>query len=326
MDTAAPAAPAAAPSSSPASAPAASPAPSSTPSTPAPASATPTPGDGQPAAAPPAPAPKVYRRKINGRDVEVPATISIEEAAKLYGMTADDYLRGPDLMRAAYAKFEEASKTRKEAEAREAAWKKRYEDPRITALRQQDPSMTEEDAWALVKTQELYERSQQTPEQRAFADERRRREELEAKLKGQEESQKKAQAEAETKAYAGQFEKQIISALNETKLPRNPLVGRMIIEKMQTMAKAGAIPDAKAAAASVAASLRVDTQSMLTAMEPAALTAFLGPQVVQAILQHEVAKARGNGAQPPKPPPVPEPTKPEAPRFLSVDEWRAQYR
>jgi hypothetical protein len=325
METAAPAAPAAAPSSSPASAPAPSSAPSSTPSTPAPASATPTPSDGQPAA-PPTLAPKVYRRKINGRDVEVPATISIEEAAKLYGMTADDYLRGPDLMRAAYAKFEDAAKARKEAEAQAAQYRKRYEDPRVSALRQQDPSMTEEDAWALVRTQELYDRAQQTPEQRAFADEKRRREELEAKLKGQEESQRKAQAEAETKAYAGQFEKQIITALNETKLPRNPLVGRMIIEKMQTMAKAGAIPDARAAAASVAASLRGDTQSMLTAMEPAALTAFLGPQVVQAILQHEVEKARGNGVQPPRPPPVPEPAAPEKPNYLSPQEWQKLYR
>lgn len=324
MADAAPVAAPAAPVSPAPAAPSSAPAPVSTPVAPADPKAAPV------AAEPPkpaAPAPlRTFKRTINGQAVEIPAE-HVEALAKVYGMEPQDLLRGPDLMRAAYAKHEEVAKARKEFERAQAEAKKRFEDPRITQIKAENPDFSDEDAWALLRTRELYERTQQTPEQRALAEERKKREALEARLKSEEEGKRAAQSEAETKAAVERFQREVPEAAAKYNLPRSPTWGRAMLDHMASMARQGRPIDAMEAAAFVKTQVQATDRARFTEMEPAAVVEWLGQDVVKRILTHEVQRVKGGGAAPAPTPanPAPPSPKPAGAVLLSPEEWRKKF-
>lgn len=305
--TAAPAAPAA---SSPSPAPSASPSPAptatSTPAPAAPAAAEPK----APAAAPePKPEPRRFKVKVDGQELELPE---------------EEVLRGYQRAAAAQRRFDEVSRLKKEIEEREAAMKARYQDPRIAALKQRDPSLTDDDALAVIKAQELFERQQMSPEQRALADERKRREELESKLKAEEEAKAQAAEQAELRVHTERLNKSIPEAAKKIGLPATPRAGKIMLEHMLSMAKAGIPPDPVDAAQYAHDTLRAESSALLRDMSDDQVVKFLGPDVVKRINAYSVAQVRGQTQ--PAPAPQAEAPKPkEPPRMLTPAEWRAKY-
>jgi hypothetical protein len=327
----------AAPASSPA--PSSAPAPSAAPSTPsaAPASSpassgaptTPTPGT---AAAPTQPVPptppepKRYRYKSGDVEADIEADL-VDNLAKKMGLSPEEILKGAQMSRSSYQRWQEAKKLRDEAEKSQAEWKKRYEDPRITAVKAKDASLSDDEAWALVKTQELYERSQMNPDQRALMDERQRREQLEKQAKDREESEKKARLAGETKVEAAKLDRGLTEALQKHQLPKNPAWARAVLDHLAAAARAGEVPDVEGAVLYVKRRVQADDRSRFTAMPDEQLETWLGQDVINRILKRSVEKARG-GVQPtvPTPPPAPQTKVPEERVFLSEAEWHAKYR
>lgn len=300
------AAPAAA-SSSPAPSSAPSPAPAADASPVAGAPSTPTSGS-TPAAAPaPKPEPRRHKLKIDGEDLEVD-----EEELK----------RGYQRSAAAAKRFEEAARRAKELEAKEAALKKRLEDPRVLQAAQQW-GIPPEDAAAVLRAQELMEREQMDPAQRALMEERQRREEAERKIKEHEEQQGKAKLDAETQAEIGKLNREVIEAADKLGLPKSPRLGRMMLQHMHTMAQAGMAPDAHESARFVMDSLKTEVPHLIGGMGDEQIVSFLGKPVIDRILAWSVARARGQAPATPAPAPTPQ-GEPQR-RPLTIEEWRAKH-
>lgn len=325
------AAPSSAPSSAPsAPAPSAAPPPSAAPATPpaspAPAS-TPAPGAAATPAAPKPPEPRRYKVKANGEDREIDAA-HVDALAEALGLDPQEILKGSAMARSAYQRWQEAAKLRKEAEEFQAAQKKRYGDPRIAAIKAKDPGLTDEDAWSLLRVQEMYERSQMNPDQRALMEERQKREALERQAKEREESTKKAQTEAETRAEAQKLDRSLTEAMQKHALPKNPAWARAVLDHLAAAARAGEVPDVEAAALYVKRQAQADDRARLSALDDAGVEAWLGRDLVSRVLKHSVEKARAGNLQPtpaPAPPPV-APKEPAERPMLTEDEWRAKYR
>jgi hypothetical protein len=311
-----------------------SPAPSSAPSggsspsaAPAPSPASPPAPAGSPApataAAPTPPQIKRYKAKVNGQDREIDAT-HVDALASALGLDPQEILKGSAMAQSAYQRWQEAAKLRKEAEEREKAWKSRYEDPRVSEVKRRDPTLSDDEAWALVKTQELYERSQMNPDQRALAEERQRREQLERQAKEREEGEKKAKIAAETKAEAQKLDRSLTEALQKHALPKNPAWARAVLDHLAAAARAGAVPDVEGAVLFVKRRVQADDQSRLAALPDEALESWLGPAIIDRILKRSVEKVRAPvPAGAPPPPPKVEPKPEEGRKYLTVDEWRA---
>jgi len=273
-------------------------------------------------AEPAAPAkPKTYKRKINGQDVEIPAE-HIEALAPLLGMKPDELLSGVSLQRAAYEKFEQAAKLRKEAEEARRALADKPKDPRVVQLAQQH-GMSEEDAAAFLRVQDLYQREQMTPEARALSDERKRREELEAKVKADEAARGQTAAQAAQRVESERLNREIPDAAKKVGLPQTPRVGRIMVEKMLAMARAGVPPHPVEAAHATLADVRNETRGLLGDLGGPELEAFLGAEVVRKLTEHLTAKVRGAPA--PAPAAAPKPAAAAKGAYASIDEWRERY-
>ncbi len=315
-----------APSSAPASTPSAAPAstPSAAPATsPAPPGTTPASAP-VPAAAPPPP--KRYKTKIDGQEREIDAA-HVDALSEALGLAPDEILKGAGMSRSAFARWQEAAKLRKEAEELQAAQKKRYEDPRIAEIRQQNPGISDEDAWALHRVQEMYTLERMNPDQRALAEERTKREALEKQAKEREQAAKKAETEAQTKAASVRVDRELTEALTKHALPKNPAWARAALDHMAAAIRAGEEPDVEASVLYVKRMVQADDQSRLAALPDEVLEGWLGKALIDRILKRSVEKLKGGaapGTTPPTPPtPIEEPPKT---RFTTdVDEWRKKW-
>lgn len=319
--TAAPSAPATSAAPSPSAAPAPSPASPAPATTPAPATAagtTPAPTPAQTAAA------KRYKARINGEDREIEADI-VDRYAQAFGLDPREALKAAQMNVSAYQRWQEAAKLRKEVEEREAASKKRYEDPRVAEIKARNPGMDDEDAYALARVIQLKEREEMSPELRALQDERSKREALERQMKDREEQGKKTELEQSTKAEAVKLDREITEAFTKHQMPRVPAVARAVLDHMAAMARAGEVPDVEAATLFVKRRVQSDDVSRLGAMSDEQIEAWLGKPLIDRILKRSIEKVRGpqgNGA----PPPTPKPTNPPERKTLTEEEWRAKYR
>lgn len=305
MESAPTSTPAAAPSPAPSSAPDTSSAPSPAPSegtSPSPSSA------GAPPAPKPAPEPKRYKVKVDGQEMDVPE---------------EELLRGYQTRAAAAKRFEEFAKAKKAFEEQQAATKKRLEDPRIVAAAQ-EWGVEPEEAAAILRVQDLVKREQMSPEARALADERKRREDLERKFKEAEEAKSQEQQQREVSVHMERLNKEIVEAAKDVGLPANPEVGRLMLGHMQTLAKAGLPFDAKESARYAMESARSISQTFLKGMNDEQLESFLTKPVIDRILARSVQRAKGQvGAVPQAAPPAPTP-EPAQRRPLTIEEWRAK--
>lgn len=307
---------AAAPTSTPASS--SSPDTGSTGATPAPeassATQTPAPESGKPSVStPPTPKaepPRRFKVKIDGDEREV------EE---------EELLRGYQTSRAAAKRMEEAAKLRKEAEAQAKALKARHEAPEVKAIMAEYALEDPEDAIAILRARKLVEREQMSPEQRALADERRRREETERKLAEREKAEAQAKQEAETRAEIQRINVEIPEAAAKVGLPKSPRAGKLMIDHMLRMINAGEVGDAHEAARYAMDVIRAEHRDLTAAMDDAQLEAYLGKEAVARILKRSVEKARGQVQADPNPPPPPPPAERPRSSALSPEEWRKRF-
>lgn len=284
---------------------------STTQSTPAPESGKPsvsTP-DPKPAAPPP---PRRLKVKVDGEETEV------DEA---------ELLRGYQTSRAAAKRMEEVARQRKEVEAAQRALKARLEAPEVKAIMAEMGLDDPEDAIAILRARKLVEREQMSPEQRALADERRRREEAERKYFEKEKAETKARTDAETRAEIQRINIEIPEAAAKVGLPKSPRAGQLVIGHMLKMIEAGEVANAHEAARYAMDVIRAEHRDLTASMDDAQLEAYLGKETVARILKRSVERARGQVAADPNPPPGPA-VAGEKPRTgpLSVDEWRARFR
>lgn len=269
---------------------------------------TPTPEAPKAPETPKPPEARKLKLKVNGEEVE------LEEG---------EVIRRAQKAEAVERRMEELAKMRKELEEREGKLKAPLTDPRVKELTLKH-GWTDDEAAAFLKVQDLYQREQQTPEQRALAAEQKRREELEQRLAAEEKAKADAKTQAETKAFQDKIAKAVPEAAEKFGLPRTPHAGRLVIEHMLSQARAGFDPDPVEAAAAAAATIKSETRAILKGMTGDQLLGTLGPEVVEAVRKHLVAKAKGEPTTPvtPTTPAAPEP-QPKA--YLSSDEWRARY-
>lgn len=251
-----------------------------------------------------APEPRRLKLKVDGQELELDEGEVIRRAQKASAVER---------------KLEEIARARKELEEREAKMKAPAQDPRVKELTLKH-GWTEEDAAAFLKVQDLYAREQQTPEQRALADERKRREELEQKLQAEEKAKKDAALQAEIQAERQRFEREIPAAAEKAGLPKTPHAGRLMVDQLMRQQRSGLPLDFEDAAISAKETLTQEVKAILGGMSEAQLESYLGEHA-ERLRKHWVAKVKGDVK--PEPPPAAKPNGEQRPKtYLSPDEWR----
>lgn len=249
------------------------------------------------------PEPRRLKLKVDGQEVELDEGEVIRRAQKASAVER---------------RMEELAKARKELEEREAKLKPPAADPRVKELTLKN-GWTEDEASAFLKVQDLYAREQQTPEQRALADERKRREELEGKLQAEEKAKKDAALKAEIEAERAKFERAIPEAAEKAGLPKTPHAGRLMVDQLMRQQRSGLPLDFEDAAIAAREALTVETKAILGGMSEAQLEKYLGEHA-ERLRKYWVAKVKGDPVPEPKPEPKNGEVRPKT--YLSPDEWR----
>jgi len=303
-----------------------------------PATATPTPpGEAQPAPTQPAevidttgakpvdvkppeppPPPKTYKRKVNGREEEIPAE-AVDAAAKALGLTANELLSTSQLKRAAYEKFEEAQKLRAEYEKVKA-----IKDPWEAAR-----AVAGLDDAALDKAAEdrliaKLQREAMPPEQRQVVEAQERLARERADLEKQKAAYQEQVLAQEAQQVRSQLEPAILKAVEAAGLPRTPDAVRAVVSELERQMKYGMPFDVEGAVEETKAQFFKPSLSILKAMTAEQIVAELGPEKYAEVLKHSIAQKNG-----PTPVPTP-PTAPVVPReavkgYLTTKEWEKLY-
>ena len=267
-----------------------------------------------------APEPRTYERKINGKSEKISAD-EIDKAAKLLGLEPSDLMRGSQLAKAAYEKFEAARKIEQQYA--------RYKDQDPWTIAKEIRGLKDEDLDGLAeqrliaKLQREAQLSQLTPEQQQYERQRidfeRQRMEFQAQQKA---AQEQALASQATE-MRGRMEPAIISEMEKAGLPKTPQAVRAVVDQLQTQHKYGIPLDFAAAVRDAQEQFITPTSAILSKMSPEALVKALGQDAVNAILRHSIAQKGGPQSQPI--PTGPAPTQAAPNRGMSPKEWDAAY-
>lgn len=290
----------------PAAAPAgATPEPAPTPQTPEPG-ATP-----QSAAAPssepkPEPQPQTYKLVVNGQErvISEEQAQHITQAAAALGMTPQEFIQASQLKAAAYQRFEESARMRRETEALLANLKgSTREALRRAGVDPREFARAEIEA-AIAEQQQLEEEAALPPRVRAALEKARALEQEHAKLQAEAKQRQAAQLQGDAKAHFDRWNAELPAAMEKAGLPRTPEATRLVLAKMETMIKAGVPLDVGFAAAKAAEELQSRNFSLLGKMSPEAIVKALGQDAYNALLRHSVQAAGGTKPAPatPKPP------------------------
>lgn len=267
------------------------------------------PTSGKPAEAKPKeeapPAPRFYTRKVNGKEEQIPAE-AIDAAAKALGLEPTEILSASQLKRAAYQKFEEAEKARKEVESLRG-----IKDPWKLAQQMAGLDDAALDKLAEERLIAKLQREAMAPEQRQLLEERERL----AKERAEVEAAKKAHAEAQMTAQANavreRMEPMIIDAIEKAGLPKTPDAVRAVVNELQKQHRFNLPLDVDAAVRDARGGFVQPTVAMLSKMPVEKLVELLGQEAVNGILRHSIAQKAGPQTVPAKPVENPAQGKPE---------------
>jgi hypothetical protein len=263
----------------------------------------------------PVQAPRKFKAKIHGKDVELDEQEVIEA-----GITA------AQVRRAASQQFEEAKRLRAEAEA----LVKRFKDDPEGALAE---SLGGQDRVDELATQRLIRKLQlegMDPRDRAVREAQAQAAAAEKKRLEYEEQIKGQEATRLQQHYAQQFNDLFTAALTAKSIPATTETMR----RMAGYAKSGAamglsIEDsARFAVQHVKQDLAAEQASIFSGLKGPALLDALGPELLKEIRAADLARLKGGGAQPAKPVGTPVPAKPAArnnPQLLSQEEWKKKF-
>lgn len=236
-------------------------------------------------------------------------------------LAEDEVIKLAQMGRAADKRFQEAAKSRKEAEQFLRMLK---EDP-ISVL--QNPAIGHDFrrlAEEYLKGQ--YEKEMLSPEQRRI-----RELEETLKLKDEKEKQDEEQKRQEqlgklTEHYKQEFDTKIVEALQTSGLPRSPKAVNRMIDYMSTAIREGIDVEPKHVVNLVRRDFINDITDLFSQMEGDSLLQLLGDGVANKIRKADLARLKAAQFQTPgtkevQPAPIPEP-KVKTP--LNIYEWRKQ--
>lgn len=271
------------------------------------------PGDAAPAApakpgekAPETPAEVKKRKyKVDGQDFEVEESKLDELVQK--GLGADK-------------RFKEAAKYREQAEMlvdllgkKPMALLEKAAKENGTDLRK----MLEDYLW-----ENFFKLEGMKPEERQAEENRRKLAELEAEKKERQTAEERARTQKLQEHYRGEFERDIMSALDAGGIPRTPrTVGRMAYYMAEGL-KQGVKLSAKDVAPLVQEDYQSDFRDMFGKATPDLLAKILGDEGLKKLRDFEMARlgAQGGGNPPPPPPPPAGDDKPN--ETLTKEQWR----
>lgn len=207
-----------------------------------------------------------------------------------------------ELDRAAFAKFEEASKIRKEWERIQQA------DPEeFFKARGIDPTQ-----YAFEKLQREVEMREATPEQRAALQREQALADREMKIKEQEAQYEQRAFEAEKQQYIQKLDKELPAALQKAGLTPDPFVFAQIAKVLQSQIANDMPEDYEGAAELVAESYRENfSKHTATLKYEDAVKHY--PQLVKTIREGDLARARNPQTAPQRAPVTQKPQAPKAP-------------
>ena len=211
--------------------------------------------------------------KVNGKDVQVPLD-KLDSLAQL-GLGAT-------------GKFEEAKKLREEAQAILDIAK--TEKSAMKSL--QAAGFSREEARAILEAdlRKEYEEEDLSPEDKAKRDEKA---ELDKYRQAEVDRQKLIEQEASSKEEQAELEKidaEIAEAIEESDLPKNPILGKWALQYMSSFAAQGEELSAKEAMKLVNGDMKEVIRDMLSNMDASAVKQYLKSDHIKG-LQNEVLKA-----------------------------------
>jgi multidrug efflux pump subunit AcrA (membrane-fusion protein) len=274
------------------------------------------------AAAPP-PEPRTYKRKINGKEESLNAD-EIDKAAKLLGLEPSDLLRGSQLAKAAYEKFEQA----RALEQRFGKYKD--QDPwevvrELKGIKDDGELDRLAEQRLIAKLQREAQMAQLTPEQQRYEQERQQYEAQRTKDQAERKAFEQQRLEAQAQAVRSQMEPAIIAEMEKAGLPKTTEAVRAVVNQLQMQHKYGIPLDYAAAVRDAQDQFIAPTSAILAKMGPEALMKALGKDAIDAILRHSIAQKGGPSGQAPAPAQPGPPAQPAKRTWMTTKEWDAEF-
>ncbi|HET9554909.1 MAG TPA: hypothetical protein VFP50_18230 [Anaeromyxobacteraceae bacterium] len=278
-----------------------------------------TPGEGAQQQAPVA-EPRFYERKINGKAEKIPAD-DIDKAAKALGLDPQELLRGTQLAKASYERFEAARKLQDQFNGLKG------KDPWTIAKEMQGLDDAALDRLAeqrlIAKLQNEARLSQLTPEQQQYERQRLEFERQRAEFAEQQRAAQEQALSVQATEMRSQMEPMIISEMEKAGLPKTPAAVRAVVDQLQTQHRHGLPLDFAEAVRSAQDQFINPTAEVLGKMPPEQLVKLLGKEAVDAILRHSIAQKPTPESRPIQPPTAPAQEKPRT--WMTTKEWNDQY-
>lgn len=281
------------------------------------------PSDGAPPTgqeAAPATEPRVYERKINGK-VEKLNADEIDKAAKLLGLEPQDLLRGSQLAKAAYEKFEAARKLQDQFDGLKGKdpWSLAREihgldDAALDKLAEQR---------LIAKLQSEARLAQLTPEQQQYERERMEYERQRSEFQAQQKAAQEQAMAAQATEVRNRMEPMIIGEMEKAGLPKTPQAVRAVVAQLEVQHRYGIPLDFAAAVRDAQSEFINPTAAVLGKMTPEQLVKVLGKEAVDGILRHSISQKPNPAATPIQPGPTP--AKEPSRTWLTTKEWNDQY-
>jgi hypothetical protein len=242
-------------------------------------------------------APSVKKYKVNGKEVEIPLD-KLDYYAQM-GLSATE-------------KFQASAKIQKEIDS----LKSEVKNPKqfLSALTKLGLSKEEARSTLEEALRAEYEWEDMSPEQKAAQQEK---EELEQYRRQKEEMERKAKEEqlsTQQQADMQQLEGEMFDALSASSLPKVELFAKAAFNYMAAAAAKDIDIDAKQAVKLVETDFQKNIRSSLSGMDAKGIKAFLGEDVVKALLKDSVAEVRQKEA----------PFTKQAPAAVNQDAAKAQ--
>jgi hypothetical protein len=199
-------------------------------------------GEPKPKAKPdPKAAPKTYRTKSNGKEIDVPAE-HVDALAGILGVDPSELVRGAQMLRSGQEKMRAAAEAERKAKALEESAKR---DP-FAALRQAGLSDADVQKATIAYVARLYEEEQLKKENPVEFEKRQLQAQLDA-VKAKETEAEKAREAEEEKAYAEQvsarLDTEIKGLLEKGRIPAHPYAIKRIAAHMLDLSAKGVDPE-----------------------------------------------------------------------------------
>lgn len=255
-------------------------------------------------------APKTYRVKIDGEEVEI---------------SEDELLKGYQTTKSAQQRFNEAAMMRKQAEE---FIKLAKSDPR--KLLSHPGIGVDLQQFANAILQEQLEEQLLSPEEKELRDTKRKLAEYEEAKRLQEAQRQQEELDKYTQMYEQEYTEKIIGALETSGLPKTEYTVKKIAEKMLIAAERGLDVEPADVIQFVKADYMNDIKALFGSANEDILLSMLGDDVAKKVVRGHLKKVQPKAKTPTKmtspTKPVTPGQKPESNRTMSRDEWLKSIR